>query len=154
MSESKLKIKGPIGFIIGFIVIVIFIYVQFFTPYTPSDIEKKAILKEIKQLNLKELLQLTTSNTKQYKNSGKFRDDSKEIKDLSGEVKIIKIEGKKTFLLGTKIKVTYTIDGKTLKPTGGIKYFTLRRIKRKKSNTNRIKRISLTQITEDDYNGK
>jgi len=149
MSEMRLNVKGPIGAVIAVIVISAVGYFHFFVPFKPTSRDKKAILEKIESLRLAEMSQISGVNVKQYKETGRFRDDSKEIKDLSGKIEITEIQGKKGFISGTKIKVIYTIGGKTPKGDGGVLCFKLYRRKHRKSHITR--RVELTQITEDDY---
>jgi lipopolysaccharide export LptBFGC system permease protein LptF len=149
MSEMKFNVKGPVGAVIAVVVIGVVVYVKFFIPFSPTSSDKKAIMEKIENLRLSEMSQVSGANMKQYKNTGKFRDDSKELKNLSGKIEITEIQGKKGFLSGTKIKVIYTIDGKTPKSDGGVLFFKLYYKKRRKSSIR--KKVELTQITEDYY---
>jgi len=149
MPEMNFKIKGPVGAVIGGIVICVFIYVQFFMPFSLTSREKKIVLQELENMRVAEMLQTSSANMKRYKETGQYRDDSKEIKALSGKIEITSIEGKKSLFYGSKMKVTYTIDGKTPKGDGGVLFFKVYRRKRRKSTTRNI--IELTQITEDYY---
>ena len=151
MSEMKLNFKGPLGVVLGVIVIVIVIYVKFFMGYIITDKDKEFIRAEIKQLRLSEMSKISDATIKQYKKSGKYLDNSKEILALSKEPKIIKIDSKKNIMGGAKIKVTYTVDGKVPENDGGIRYFNIQKNNRKK-NSNIRKRVHLREITVDDFN--
>lgn len=149
MSEVNMHLKGPAGAIIGGIVIIGFVYYQFFMPFSPSAEDKKAIKEKIEEIRVADMGRIAKTTVDQYKKTGKTRDTSKELKALSGKIKITKIEGKKGSFGRTKIKVTYTLDGKTPKNNGGTLYFSLYR---RKQNRRSLRKITeLSQITEDDY---
>lgn len=148
MPEMKINLKGPIGAVIGILVLGGVIYYQFFMPFLPTEEDKKAIREKIEQLRLEDMSRIAKTTVEQYKNTGKTRDTSKEIKDLSGKIGITDIQGKKSFFSGIKVKVTYTIDGKTPETDGGVLYF---RIHRDQSENSMRKITDVYQITEDDF---
>ena len=149
MAETTFNLKGPAGAVIGIIIIGIIIYFKYFLPFAPTDQDKKAILQELEQLRVADMTMVSKASLDHYKNTGKVMDKSKEIKNLTGKIEIREIQGKKSFLSGIKIKVTYTIDGQTPKTDGGIRYFSLHR---RKPSANRLQKITdLYQITADDF---
>ena len=151
MSEAKFNIKGPAGAVVAVIAIGVFVYMEFFMPFSITSREKKAIFEKIDGIRLSKLTKIATSTTKKFKETGKVTDDSKEIKELSGEVKITEVTGKKSFLSGTKVKVVYTLAGKTPKADGGVMYFKLYRRKNRKGRTSRNRRVELTKISKEAY---
>ena len=151
MSEAKFNMKGPAGAIVAVIAIGVFVYMEFFMPFSITSRDKKAILEKIESIKLSKMTQIATSTTKQFKETGKVTDDLKEIKELTGDVNITEVTGKKSFLSGTKVKVVYTIAGKTPKADGGVMYFKLYRRKKRKGRISRNRRVELTKISKETY---
>lgn len=149
MSEMKFDIKGPVGAVLGVVILGAIIYFKYFMPFTPTVQDREAVLEKLKQLRVADMSMISKANVDHYKETGQIVDSSKAIKNLTGKIEITDIAGKKTFLSGIKIKVTYTIDGKTPKADGGVLYFQLHRRKQGKIGVKKI--IDLYQITEDNY---
>lgn len=150
MAEIKFNTKGPAGIIIGLLVLAGVVYYQFFMPVYLSSAEKRAILHKIENIRMTEVAELSGTAVKFYKKTGNINDVTANLKALRGKIKITKIQGKRTFLSGIKIKVTYTIAGKIPKSDSGVLYFKLRHLKRGKNVRRRS--INLYKITESEYN--
>lgn len=149
MSEMRFNLKGPVGAIIGLLIVGGFVFFRFFMPFFATSQDKRAIIGKIKEINNAEVNRITKATVKHFKNTGKAIKTSDEIKGLVSDIKITDIEGKKKFLGGTKIKVTYTIDGKTPKHDGGVLFFRLYRRKQRRRSNRKI--TELSQITKDDF---
>ena len=144
----KIDFKGPVGMILGVIFIGVMVYIKFFLPYSVTLADRKAILKKLKELQMEDISRINKVNMDHFKKSGQFFDDSKELANIMGDIKIVKVEGKKA-ILGDKIKVSFTISGKVPKNDRGIRFFSINRRYRKNNHT--LKETILREITEDDY---
>ena len=149
MSEMKFNVNGPIGAVLGILIVGGILYYKYFMPFSPTTRDKKAILEKIEELRIADMARISKAGVDLHKNTGKVVDNTKDIVDLSGKIVITDIQGKRGFTSGIKIKVTYTIGGKTPKSDAGILFFKLYRRKRGKSSMRR--KVDLTQITEDLY---
>ena len=149
MAEMKFNFKGPVGIVIGIVVVGVIAYVQFFMPLSVSSKDKKAILKKLELIRLTRMSKTSTATMKQYKNTGKFKNDLSQLEELSGNIKIVEVKGTKSLFSGNKIRVVYTIGGKTSKIDGGVLYFRI--YHRKKRKSSHRKRVELTQITKASY---
>ena len=149
MAEMKFNIKGPVGAVVAILIVGGFICFRLFMPFWATSEDKKALKEEIERMRNEDISRIAKTTIDQYKNTGKTRDTSKEIKVLTGDVKITNIEGKRSFLGSLKVKVNYTIGGKTPAGDGGILYFRLTRRKRSRNSSRKISAVS--QITEDVY---
>ncbi len=149
MSEMKFNFKGPVGAVIGILIIAGIFYYKYFMPFSPTTRDKKAIIEKIEQLRIADMARISSTGVKFYKKTGKVVDNTKDIESLSGKIVITDIQGKRGFTSGIKIKVSYTVGGKTPKGDGGILFFKLYRRKRGKSSIRKI--VDLSQITEDLY---
>lgn len=147
MSEMKVNLKGPAGTIVAVIAICVFVYMEFFMPFSITSRDKKAIVEKITNARFSEISRITANMARKQTTTEKRDDNLKKIKELTGEVKIIDVKGKKSFLSGTKIKVVYTIGGKSPKDDGGVIYFKLYRRKTGRSR----RRVELTRISKEDY---
>lgn len=148
MAAFKIPIKGPAGVVVLVIIIIGFIYYLFFMPFMATTADRKAIRGKIEEIRTADIGRIAKTTVDQYKKTGKTRDTSQDIKDLSGKIAITEMEGKNPVFGSAKVKVTYTLDGKTPKD-GGILYFRLYRRKGRKHAIRKITEVS--QITEDDY---
>ena len=151
MSEAKFNMKGPAGAIVALIAIGVFVYMEFFMPFSATSRDKKAIIEKIESMRGSAISKIATSVTQKFKKAGKVTDESKKLKDLTGEIKITEVTGKKSFLSGTKVKVVYTIAGKTPKADGGVLYFKLYRRKKRNGRISSNRRVELTQISKEAY---
>lgn len=150
MAEIKLNTKGPLGVVLGILILGGIIYYQFLMPVHLGSREKREILDEIRDIKMAEVAKLTGTTVQQYKATGKVANSvTGKIKQLSGKLKLDKIESKRSIFSGTKIKVTYTIDGKTPKD-GGVVYLKLYR--RQRSSSGRRRNMNIYRITKSEYN--
>ena len=148
MPDIKFNFKGPVGAVVAVLVVGVMVYMEFFMPFYLTSRDKKAIQEKVESVRLFKQTNLVETTRKVYEGTGKIKDDSKAFNELSGEIKIIEMKGKKSFLSGIKVKVIYTIAEKPPKTDGGMLYFKLYRHTSKNSN---VKRTELTQISKERY---
>lgn len=151
MAEVKFNTKNPIGMILVVIAAFVFIYVEFLMPFHVTSRDKRAIKQKIEELKCSKMGQIATGTAEKIKATGNVTDGLKKMKELTGEIKITDVKGKKSFFSGTKIKVVYTIGGKTPKADGGVLYFKLYR--QKNGRTSNRRRVSLFQISKKAFEG-